>query len=68
MGAVYLASHQFFERKAALKVLHPHLCGDENSVRRFMNEARAANAIRHPNIIEVRRRRAVCRVRARPTC
>jgi serine/threonine protein kinase len=53
MGTVYLASHQFFERKAALKVLHPSLGSDENSVRRFMNEARAANAIRHPNIIEV---------------
>jgi eukaryotic-like serine/threonine-protein kinase len=53
MGAVYLASHQFFERKAALKVLHPQLSNDDSSVRRFMNEARAANAIRHPNIIEV---------------
>jgi serine/threonine protein kinase len=57
MGVVYLARHLFFERTAALKVLHPHLHpqleSDSNLVGRFMNEARAANAIRHPNIIEV---------------
>jgi eukaryotic-like serine/threonine-protein kinase len=53
MGAVYLARHHFFERSAALKVLHPHLCADSTLVQRFLNEARAANTIRHPNIIEV---------------
>jgi eukaryotic-like serine/threonine-protein kinase len=57
MGVVYLARHLFIDRSAALKVLHPHLQprvdNDPNLVGRFMNEARAANAIRHPNIIEV---------------
>ena len=53
MGAVFLARHQVFERDAAVKILHPHFCSDDNLVQRFLNEARAANAIRHPNIIEV---------------
>jgi serine/threonine protein kinase len=53
MGAVFLCKHHFFDRNAALKVLHPHLCSDETLVSRFLNEARAANAIRHVNIIEV---------------
>jgi serine/threonine protein kinase len=53
MGTVFRLRHQFFERDAALKVLRPHLCSDSTLVRRFLNEARAANAIRHANIIEV---------------
>jgi serine/threonine protein kinase len=53
MGAVYLARHTVFNRQAALKVLHAALADEEEMVRRFLNEARAANAIRHPNIIEV---------------
>ncbi len=53
MGAVYLARHDFMDRTAAVKFLHPHLCGDPKLVQRFLNEARAANAIRHENIIEV---------------
>jgi serine/threonine-protein kinase len=40
-------------RKAAIKVLKPELARDESLVSRFFNEARAANAIRHPNIIDI---------------
>ncbi|HTA19117.1 MAG TPA: serine/threonine protein kinase, partial [Polyangia bacterium] len=46
MGAVYLAEHPFMGRKAAIKVLRGDLAGDRGLVERFMNEARAANAIR----------------------
>jgi serine/threonine protein kinase len=53
MGSVFMARHHFFERAAAIKILHPHFCSDDALVQRFLNEARAANAIRHPNIIEV---------------
>jgi eukaryotic-like serine/threonine-protein kinase len=53
MGAVYLAEHPFMGRKAAIKVLRGDLAGDRGLVERFMNEARAANAIRHPNIIDI---------------
>jgi serine/threonine-protein kinase len=53
MGAVYLAEHPFMGRKAAIKVLRRDLAEDKGLVERFMNEARAANAIRHPNIIDI---------------
>ncbi|HEY5090378.1 MAG TPA: serine/threonine-protein kinase, partial [Polyangia bacterium] len=53
MGAVYLAEHPFMGRKAAIKVLRRELAEDEGLVERFMNEARAANAIHHPNIIDI---------------
>jgi eukaryotic-like serine/threonine-protein kinase len=53
MGAVYLAEHPFMGRKAAIKVLRRELAEDRGLVERFMNEARAANAIRHPNIIDI---------------
>jgi eukaryotic-like serine/threonine-protein kinase len=53
MGAVYLARHPLIDRRAAIKVLHPQLASDRGQVSRFFNEARAANAIRHPNIIDV---------------
>jgi serine/threonine-protein kinase len=53
MGAVYLAEHPFMGRKAAIKVLRREFAEDAALVERFMNEARAANAIRHPNIIDI---------------
>jgi serine/threonine-protein kinase len=52
-GEVYLAENPLIERRAAVKVLHPNLAQDTESIRRFLNEARAASAIRHPNIIDV---------------
>jgi len=53
MGTVYVAEHPFMGRKAAIKVLRQELAKDRNLVERFMNEARAANAIGHPNIIDI---------------
>ena len=52
-GEVYEARNQFLQRRAAIKVLHKGMVEDAELVRRFLNEARAASAIRHPNIIEV---------------
>jgi eukaryotic-like serine/threonine-protein kinase len=52
-GEVYEAVNPFLQRRAAVKVLHKGLVQDSELVRRFLNEARAASAIRHPNIIEV---------------
>jgi serine/threonine protein kinase len=52
-GEVYLAENPLIERRAAVKVLHTALAKDTELVRRFLNEARAASAIRHRNIIEV---------------
>ncbi len=65
MGAVYLAEHPGIGRRVAVKVLHKKYIRDEQLLTRLLNEARAANAIRHPNIIEIldsgmhRRRHAV---------
>src|SRR5258708_15570693 len=53
MGTVYLAEHPFMGRKAAIKVLRRHYLEDKDMVSRFVNEARAANAIHHPNIVEI---------------
>jgi eukaryotic-like serine/threonine-protein kinase len=53
MGVVYLAEHPEIGRKVAIKVLHPDFARDQQVLGRFLNEARAANAIRHPNIIEI---------------
>jgi serine/threonine protein kinase len=53
MGTVYLAEHPFMGRKAAVKILRRAYMADEAMVALFMNEARAANAIRHPNIIDI---------------
>jgi len=53
MGSVYLAEHPFMGRKAAIKVLRRELAEDSGLVERFMNEARAANAIGHANIIDI---------------
>jgi serine/threonine protein kinase len=53
MGAVYLAEHPGIGRRVAIKVLKSELGHDPQLLIRFLNEARAANAIRHPNIIEV---------------
>jgi serine/threonine-protein kinase len=53
MGTVYLAEHPFMGRKAAIKILRRAYVTDEAMVALFMNEARAANAIRHPNIIDI---------------
>jgi len=53
MGVVYLAEHPEIGRKVAVKVLHADYARDQQVLGRFLNEARAANAIRHPNIIEI---------------
>jgi serine/threonine protein kinase len=53
MGVVYVAEHPVIGRKVAIKVLHAELARDQRLVKRFINEARAANAIRHENIVEI---------------
>ncbi len=52
MGTVFLAEHALINRRVALKVLHPELATDADVIERFMNEARAAGTLGHPNIVE----------------
>ncbi|MEO6772717.1 MAG: serine/threonine-protein kinase [Kofleriaceae bacterium] len=53
MGVVYRAVHTLLNRPAAIKVLRPELGGHTLALDRFLNEARATTAIRHPGIVEV---------------
>jgi serine/threonine-protein kinase len=53
MADVYLAEQQSLGRHVALKVLHPRLAHDASYVQRFHNEARAAAALVHPNIVQI---------------
>jgi hypothetical protein len=53
MGVVYLAEHEFLQRKAAVKVLLPVFSNDQEVVNRFINEAKAATVIHHPGIVQV---------------
>jgi serine/threonine-protein kinase len=52
MGTVFLAEHTLIKRKVAIKVLRPQFASDSSVVERFMNEARAAGTLGHPNIVE----------------
>jgi len=53
MGAVFSATHQYTGKRVALKWMLPELAKDEDAVRRFMREARAAGRISHPNVVDV---------------
>lgn len=58
MGEVYLANDTKLDRKVALKILPPDMVGEKSEgmsdrVRRFIQEARAASALNHPNILTI---------------
>ncbi|MGH9465185.1 MAG: serine/threonine-protein kinase, partial [Thermoanaerobaculia bacterium] len=53
MGAVYKVRHRLLDEIRVIKVIRPHLSGDEGLRRRFLREARAAVRLRHPNIAQL---------------
>jgi serine/threonine protein kinase len=58
MGEVYLANDTRLDRKVALKILpttvvEKHTGTDGDRVRRFIQEAKAASALNHPNILTI---------------
>jgi serine/threonine protein kinase len=52
-GEVYLAEDVELERLAALKILPAEVANDAERVRRFVQEAKAASALNHPNILTI---------------
>ena len=53
MGKVFEAVHPVIGKHVAVKVLKEEIAQDEAQVARFIEEARAVTAIRHPAIVDV---------------
>jgi serine/threonine protein kinase len=53
MGAVYKATQTNDGKEVAIKVLHTHLASNQESLKRFQYEARAASSLMHPNIVRL---------------
>jgi beta-lactam-binding protein with PASTA domain/tRNA A-37 threonylcarbamoyl transferase component Bud32 len=53
MATVYLATDLRLERRVAIKVMHGHLADDSNFKERFIQEARSAARLAHPNVVNV---------------
>lgn len=53
MATVYLATDLRLERRVAIKVMHGHLADDSQYKARFIQEARSAARLAHPNVVNV---------------
>ncbi len=53
MDEVYDAVHVNSEEAAAVKLLHPHVLGDPDNVRRFLRECKVSASLKVPNVVRV---------------
>src|SRR5437588_6099740 len=53
MGVVYRARDLRLDRFVAIKLLPPEKMSDADRKRRFVQEAKAASALNHPNIVTI---------------
>ncbi|MBI5161924.1 MAG: Stk1 family PASTA domain-containing Ser/Thr kinase [Micrococcales bacterium] len=53
MATVYLATDLRLERRVAVKIMHGHLADDSQFTQRFIQEARSAARLAHPNVVNV---------------
>ncbi len=53
MASVYLATDLRLERRVAIKIMHGHLADDSKFKERFIQEARSAARLAHPNVVNV---------------
>jgi eukaryotic-like serine/threonine-protein kinase len=53
MATVYRAKHKLVDRPCAVKVMNPALASDPTTRERFRREARSAQMLAHPNVIEI---------------
>jgi beta-lactam-binding protein with PASTA domain/tRNA A-37 threonylcarbamoyl transferase component Bud32 len=53
MATVYLATDLRLERRVAIKIMHGHLADDNTFKARFVQEARSAARLAHPNVVNV---------------
>jgi serine/threonine-protein kinase len=53
MATVYRATHKLIDRSCAVKIMNPQLARDKVVRERFRREAKAAQKLAHPNIIEI---------------